>query len=365
MSKIYQKILYSTFLAILILPLLTIASPNLTTQPVWASYSPGITIEEEAIRKSLAQNQITVSSSGNCSDPENANCTSLAGVTPNTLNSVTALQNNSQCPLRITGAAEAGHMPGPCSHENGCKLDLGVSDCLNKYIKATFTPISQRSDGAQGYQDQNGNIYYLETDAARGPHWDVSFQGQANSGLNSLGSIEDIMREFPPIFDNSSMSQEPSTLATTLLNTTVATIASQLTTMIQNPDQITAALSDPEKIATVLTTAPQLMVSPVSAGANIASSTYSHDAQTTDGLMHASNPTQFNQTGLDYAISTLPPTTLPADSAREAAMAQVNLTENLTSLDITPVTDEQHTAIKPHLIDSSQFRDLIEKTQGN
>ncbi|MFD5814011.1 hypothetical protein [Streptomyces sp. NPDC127038] len=114
---------------------------------------------------------ITWSSSGSCTDRNNAHCTSFEQINLATVQGAITLKNASRCALNITGGTETGHASGTYSHWNGYKLDFNPNACLSDYITGTFTYIGRRAgDGALQYQAGSGNIYARES-----THWDVLF----------------------------------------------------------------------------------------------------------------------------------------------------------------------------------------------
>jgi uncharacterized membrane protein HdeD (DUF308 family) len=115
----------------------------------------------------LLGSDITISSSGSCTDRTISTCTSLDGVQPNTINRIVELQAAVGAPIVITGGTETGHSTrGDYNHGTGYKIDLRTTDELNKYITSNYTAL-----GGNRWQDPNGNIYYRH-----GPvdHWDVT-----------------------------------------------------------------------------------------------------------------------------------------------------------------------------------------------
>ncbi|MFI6661583.1 hypothetical protein ACIBL8_39385 [Streptomyces sp. NPDC050523] len=114
---------------------------------------------------------ITWSSSGNCTNRNNAHCTSFEQINLATVQGAITLKNASRCALTITGGTETGHASGTYSHWNGYKLDFNPTTCLSNYITGTFTYIGPRAgDGAPQYRAGSGNIYARESN-----HWDVLF----------------------------------------------------------------------------------------------------------------------------------------------------------------------------------------------
>lgn len=124
----------------------------------------GSDTHKEALAE-LAGHNITLVSSGNCSDASNPKCTSLDGIKKSTLQGVIDLQEAARTPLVMTGGTEAGHASGPYSHANGYKVDIRPNTKLNNYITSNFTKI-----GPTKYQDSKGNTYYRHDP----DHWDIT-----------------------------------------------------------------------------------------------------------------------------------------------------------------------------------------------
>ena len=108
---------------------------------------------------------IGISSSGNCSNRNQRNCTSLEQVRCNTITGIQTLKRASGCSITITGGTEVGHAGGTRSHWNGYKLDTRLNSCLQNYITKNFREIGRRGSYRQ-WQSSAGNIYCLE-----GNHW--------------------------------------------------------------------------------------------------------------------------------------------------------------------------------------------------
>jgi len=130
---------------------------------------------------------ISIKSSGNCSDRNRSNCTSLDGILQNSICGITNFKNKSGLSFYITGGTETGHAGGEHSHGSGWKIDISRTDRVSGYIKSNFAPAGVRnSDKAPLYKDGAGNIYALESD-----HWDIAFVGNNCSvgGNNTNTSI--------------------------------------------------------------------------------------------------------------------------------------------------------------------------------
>jgi hypothetical protein len=108
---------------------------------------------------------ITWSSSGNCSNRNNAICTSFDQINDSTVYGVRTLKQSSGCATRITGGTETGHASGTYSHWNGYKVDIAITTCVTN-----FTRIADRGDGYPQWRSGAGNIY-----ANEGSHWDVTY----------------------------------------------------------------------------------------------------------------------------------------------------------------------------------------------
>eukprot|EP01106_Pelomyxa_sp_JSP_P006375 TRINITY_DN2025_c0_g1_i2.p1 TRINITY_DN2025_c0_g1~~TRINITY_DN2025_c0_g1_i2.p1 ORF type:complete len:155 (+),score=10.59 TRINITY_DN2025_c0_g1_i2:45-509(+) len=126
-------------------------------------------LSDSTCRSQLKSASISVSSSGNCSDRYTSTCTSLEQVNKCTCSDVQILKTSSGCAITVTGGTETGHATGTFSHWNGYKLDLGMNDCLSKYITSTFTEIDSTH-----WKSTAGNIYYNESN-----HWDVCYCAQS------------------------------------------------------------------------------------------------------------------------------------------------------------------------------------------
>ncbi|HZE38255.1 MAG TPA: hypothetical protein VE172_05530 [Stackebrandtia sp.] len=108
---------------------------------------------------------ITWSSSGGCTDRNNAHCTSFEQINSDTVKGAITLKGASKCAINITGGTETGHASGTYSHWNGYKLDLQRTSCLTNYVTGHYTSI-----GGSKWKSPAGNIYYDENN-----HWDVTY----------------------------------------------------------------------------------------------------------------------------------------------------------------------------------------------
>jgi hypothetical protein len=120
---------------------------------------------------------IPVVSTGNCSDQNNKNCTSLAGIRQDTIDDVVYLKSACGCTVVVSGGTETGHGVSQTQngHTNGTKVDLQDNSSITNYIenKSGFTQIAnRRDDGAVQYKDTvTGAVYAYEQSLH---HWDVT-----------------------------------------------------------------------------------------------------------------------------------------------------------------------------------------------
>jgi peptidoglycan hydrolase-like protein with peptidoglycan-binding domain len=129
-----------------------------------------VKLSNSTARSRLSGASIAISSSGNCSDRNNASCTALEQIRAASIRGAISLKSASGCSLTVTGGTETGHSGGTYSHYNGYKLDFALNTCINNYVQNNFTYTGQRGDGAALYRDARGDIYAKESN-----HWDVLF----------------------------------------------------------------------------------------------------------------------------------------------------------------------------------------------
>jgi peptidoglycan hydrolase-like protein with peptidoglycan-binding domain len=142
-------------------------------QAIWSALvtnKAAVKLSNSTARSRLSGASIAISSSGNCSDRDNASCTALEQVRAASIRGAISLKSVSGCSLTVTGGTETGHSGGTYSHYNGYKLDFALNTCINNYVQNNFTYTGQRSDGAALYRDARGDIYAKESN-----HWDVLF----------------------------------------------------------------------------------------------------------------------------------------------------------------------------------------------
>lgn len=104
-------------------------SPTGTAVPVT---SAGNTYTHAEAVAMLSAKGISTSSSGNCSDQNNKNCTSLDGIPKATIANIIALKDKTGCSFKVTGGTEIGHI----SHGTGRPIvDLSEEACLDTAFK--------------------------------------------------------------------------------------------------------------------------------------------------------------------------------------------------------------------------------------
>ncbi|KAG0277746.1 hypothetical protein BGZ96_002727 [Linnemannia gamsii] len=156
-------------------PFSTVLSAVATTIAMIATAArSGRPMSNGAAVSKLITNGITISSSGNCTDRNNPNCTSLEGVLSGTIDTIIALKGYSGCgSLVITGGTETGHDNCPDkTHWNGYKLDVRHAPCLDNYICRTSTSTCVRSDGFPCWTIGGVDGLYCD----EGSHWDIVFR---------------------------------------------------------------------------------------------------------------------------------------------------------------------------------------------
>jgi WXG100 family type VII secretion target len=136
-----------------------------------ATATPSQQTDANAIETRLNDNGITIHSSGNCRDRDNASCTSVEGMREETIDGLIAFRNAVGVDLVMTGGTEVGHATGEFSHANGYKVDISLDPTVNRYIEDNYEHTGTRSDGAELYRDADGNVF-----AREGNHWDITFR---------------------------------------------------------------------------------------------------------------------------------------------------------------------------------------------
>ncbi|MEV6839052.1 peptidoglycan-binding protein [Streptomyces sp. NPDC051133] len=119
---------------------------------------------------------VTRSSSGNCTDRNRKNCTSLQDIRARTVDGVIALKKQSGCRIVITGGTEVGHAGGTYSHWNGYKVDVARTSCVTNYIEAHSRKQYKRGDGAWVWRVTSAGKTVIDyADEYWANHWDITY----------------------------------------------------------------------------------------------------------------------------------------------------------------------------------------------
>ena len=108
-------------------------SPDGTVTTAPSPVGPGQYTHAEALAVLQAHGNISLSSTGGCSDPNNRSCTSLEGIPRGAITNITGIQTLCNCGITISGGTETGHL----SHGQGLPVvDFNYSDALLRGIRA-------------------------------------------------------------------------------------------------------------------------------------------------------------------------------------------------------------------------------------
>lgn len=139
-------------------------------------------LDEIGIREFFDDNGIKINNPNACATGQTSGCTTVAGLRDNTISGVGTLKSacGDECNVTITGGTEGSGIhsqSGVYNHVNGYKVDLRPNAELDNFIKTNYERIpGTRSDGAIGYKDGTGDVYYYEEGTStQGPHWDVTY----------------------------------------------------------------------------------------------------------------------------------------------------------------------------------------------
>ncbi|MEU7403902.1 peptidoglycan-binding protein, partial [Streptomyces sp. NPDC044948] len=115
-------------------------------------------------------------SSGNCTDRNRKNCTSLQGIRVGTVNGVISLKKKSGCKITITGGTETNHAGGTYSHWNGYKVDISRTPCVTNHIQSHAKKHHKRRDGAWVWRVTSGGKTVVDyADERWANHWDITY----------------------------------------------------------------------------------------------------------------------------------------------------------------------------------------------
>ncbi|MET8609232.1 hypothetical protein AB0N77_02890 [Streptomyces misionensis] len=148
--------------------------PLAATAP--ASAAAPVTYTHAQAAKEFRAHGVSWTSSGHCDNRNDSRCTSFTGIRRTTVAGVIALKRTSHCAVTVTAGTEKGHSrTGKYRHDNGYKVDLHVTNCLDTYIRKHFRSAGTRGDGAKLYKSSGGNVYAYEKPRKGALHWDVTY----------------------------------------------------------------------------------------------------------------------------------------------------------------------------------------------
>jgi len=163
-------------------------SPSSSSQDICEANKPagssracsqgGLVYLHDVIAARLASSQVRISSSGNCGDPRNPSCTSVAQLPEIAIANLQSLRATCNCEVRITGGTETGHQ----THGPGQPIvDLRHGTEANSLSNFLLNQSSDNDDigdlscgEAIGYA---GYLYIWEPAGCRGSnavHWHVT-----------------------------------------------------------------------------------------------------------------------------------------------------------------------------------------------
>jgi hypothetical protein len=130
------------FLYVINPDLVNINLPGVSVTPAVTTPAPGATpaagtgnLTQANAEAALAAG-ISTSSTGNCTDPSNASCTSLEQIPASVVARINAIRSASGCSLVITGGTETGHQ----THGAGRgSVDFREDACLGGFLQTNVT----------------------------------------------------------------------------------------------------------------------------------------------------------------------------------------------------------------------------------
>jgi len=131
------------------------AGGGVVTPPVPAT---GQSSNDAAVTKLNAAG-ISVTSSGNCSDQNNKNCTSLTDIPSSTIDNLIKLKADCGCSFNVTGGTEVGH----ASHGSGLPIvDVSENPTLKTFLKTHTASYITKICATASNQDVALNCSYKE-----------------------------------------------------------------------------------------------------------------------------------------------------------------------------------------------------------
>ncbi|GAB2822391.1 hypothetical protein GCM10022221_20460 [Actinocorallia aurea] len=144
--------------------------------PVVAQAAPVVNVFEqlthESVDAALHAAGVARRSSGACTDRTRRGCTSYEGLRRGTLDGLLRFVRESGCPVTVSGGTEPGHQKMMYGHENGYKVDIMPTDCVDSHIYRTMTKVGSRKDDSPMYRGLRPGELYVDE---RRDHWDIFY----------------------------------------------------------------------------------------------------------------------------------------------------------------------------------------------
>lgn len=128
-------------------------------------------LRQPTVETSFKAVGIVRTSTGGCTNRRRLGCTSYDGMRRGTIDGLIAFRLASKCKVTVSGGTERGHAKMRFSHENGYKVDIMPTKCVNGYIKRTMKKAGERSDGSKLFKPAAGALFADEHQT----HWDIYF----------------------------------------------------------------------------------------------------------------------------------------------------------------------------------------------
>lgn len=154
---------------------ITVQPPVVVVPGVLNGFRTGCSSSNDANASTLANAGVAGSSSGNCCNRNQSNCTSLDGMMNSTVSQIINVKNRCGS-ITVTGGTEVGHSDGGAnSHGGGGKFDVSrnLISCITGTTGSTI--IASPTFGSSQVRDRCGNLYTWE-----GNHTDVLVVGSCS-----------------------------------------------------------------------------------------------------------------------------------------------------------------------------------------
>jgi hypothetical protein len=135
-----------------------------------AAEASGSKLTHDQAASKLRAAGISWSSTGDCSERDNQNCTSFERIRSKTIEGVIHFKRVSGCAINVTGGTEVGHSDVTYSHYKGYKVDISRSRCVTTYIVSRYQDIGRSKEGYRQFK-RGDATYSLEPD-----HWDILYR---------------------------------------------------------------------------------------------------------------------------------------------------------------------------------------------